>query len=333
MANPSRPWSPHPPAHYQEPSTESRGVVSVLASRAQAHSSPYYDPYSAQYGAWQPATQAPYPPGRQSSLPVDPYGHDPNGYPISHHYQPTDASVEALDLAQYHARLNAQQQYAQSQPQVYIPRAPQPGYFPHVAPDSSRSPVTHQSPVRDFIDVGPFTYSGIRETSPPPLRLPPVQPAGSPRRQQTRDPLNSPPPRSHLPWASENPNEYDLGDPDPVFPPSSPHRNDSNSFPFNVQSATPAADTPTSETAHSPIARNLGETSSSPDPEAQEKNWGVREGDRPGDIGADGRLISNGPRKRMALRALEVLTAIGACIACIYAFIVSTSALCDHLMG
>jgi len=48
----------------------------------------------------------------------------------------------------------------------------------------------------------------------------------------------------------------------------------------------------------------------------------VSEGERAGDVGADGKLISNGPRKRMALRALEVVAAIGAVVACIYAFAV-----------
>ncbi|KAJ1309487.1 hypothetical protein OPQ81_006262 [Rhizoctonia solani] len=154
-----------------------------------------------------------------------------------------------------------------------------------------------------------------------PQRAPRSEP---PQRPQTE----SPAPRGRLPWASENanPNNYDLGDPDLVYPPSSPHHNDSNSFQLNAQSQPQPHDS-VSEASHSPEERNANETSYfSPDPSTENKNkkdWGVREvGERPGDINSDGKLISRGPRKRMAVRALEVLCSIGAVIACIYAFAV-----------
>lgn len=116
-----------------------------------------------------------------------------------------------------------------------------------------------------------------------------------------------------------------------MFPSTSSHRNDSNSFPFNVQAQAQAeadsAPTPTSETAVSPANEHRPGFkeyfASDPELNAEKKDWGVREGERPGDIGADGKLISNGPRIRMAVRALEVVAAIGACVACIYAFAVS----------
>jgi hypothetical protein len=332
MTTPHRPWSPHPPAHYQEPSTDPRGVENYLARQTQVQNPGYYDPYT-QHGTWQPVTPVPpYVPGRHPSLPPN-----SQGYRSLHDQHPTDASVEALGLAEYSSRLNVRQQHIQSQPQLYAPQPPQPGYYlqsvSHPAGQTSRPTATQpQPPARDFIDIGPFTYTGIREVTPPPVRPPPAR-QSSPRRQQTREqspsPARSAPARGHLPWASENDNEYDLGEPDPVFPPSSPHRNDSNNFPFNVQSApSPSAHTAASETlAHSP-GNQAGETSYfSPDPESHEdkKNWGVHEGEQPGDIGEDGKLISNGPRKRMAVRALEVLAATGACVACIYAFAVSFS--------
>ncbi|KAG8749855.1 hypothetical protein FRC11_010961 [Ceratobasidium sp. 423] len=376
-----------------------------------------------------------------------------------HQTQPTDTSVEALDLAEYSAKLNAQQVGYNPYPQAGYPGygsnvqsgynahpqsaysmhpqsaynglpqstygsqpqstygTPQGGYAygaqaqsgyasqppaatnyptqpttanyqtPTTAYQSQPASTTYQTPaqpassqappvsnynpqppvragtanVGDFIDVGPFTYSGIRETSPPPRRYESPLRHESPRRPQRhespqrvrqespqrvprhespqRAPRNespqrpqnqSPAPRGHLPWSSENsnPNDYDLGDPDLVYPPSSPNRNDSNSFPFNVQSQSqPRTHESASEASHSPEERNPNETSYfSPDPLAEnkdKKDWGVRDvGERPGDINSDGKLISNGPRKRMALRALEVLCAIGAVIACIYAFAV-----------
>ncbi|GAB1517988.1 hypothetical protein RhiTH_001045 [Rhizoctonia solani] len=461
MTSQPQPWSHHPPAHYQQPSTDPRGVENYLASQQQqqaAYSQPQqstypnqqpmysnqqpgyaqqpvstYTPPAQAYAQSQPpvytpnsaypqhAPSLPPPPphgaNRQMSLPLN-VSQGPSAFvhpPSGHAQQPTDTSVEALDLAEYSARLNAHQhQYAQTQsgygspvpngyssyvqpvypsnPQsAHSPSAygahPPSGYgtppngyaygsqaqnqpnsgYPSQPPANYPSQPAHQPqpasnynpkpPVRagtanvgDFIDVGPFTYSGIREMSPPPKRQEsPQRPVRqeSPQRPHRESPLRhespqrrnespqrpqaqSPPPtRGHLPWASENTNtnDQDLGDPDLVYPPSTPNRNDANSFPFNVQAAQEAA----SQASHSPEEHNQNETSYfSPDPEApskqeEKKDWGVRDGEwgQPGDVNEDGKLISNGPRKRMAVRALEVLSAIGAVIACIYAFAVS----------
>ncbi|KAF8609878.1 hypothetical protein BDV93DRAFT_517105 [Ceratobasidium sp. AG-I] len=355
MTSPQRPWSPHPPTHYQEPSTDQRGVENYLASQTQAQtqapsSQSYYDPYAAQSMPWQPAPPQPqYAGARQMSLPMtSAYGtYAPNAQYAGHQQQATDASVEALDLAAYSAHLHNQQQYAQSQPQMYPSQPQQSTYYPQAPPYQYAAPqpavasqpqfapeqyhqTQHsqsQTPIRDFIDAGPFSYSGIRETSPPRVLSPPAQPRPAPRRQSIDHSRSPPPPQSprgHLPWATES--EHDLGEPDPVFP---PHRNDSNSFPFNVQSAAAEsnAHTTTSEAATPEGGANANPHKSyfSPDPEAhQPKNdWGVHQGgSRPGDIGADGKLISNGPRLRMAVRALEAVAPIGACVACIYAFAV-----------
>ncbi|CAE6433679.1 unnamed protein product [Rhizoctonia solani] len=461
MTSQQQPWSTHTPTHYQQPSTDSRGVENYLASQQQQQQAGYsqpqqstypnqqlaysnqqpgypqqpistYTPPAPAYAQSQPQgyspnsaysqqapTLPPPPPhgaNRQMSLPPN-LAQGPSTFtqpPYGHVQQPTDTSVEALDLAEYSARLNAHQQYAQtrsgygtppqngyssytppaypSNPQSAFPQSaysahPQPGYgtppngyaygaqhqsqptsaYPsQPATNYQSQPTTNYQPqpahqtqpassnynpkpsasagtanVGDFIDVGPFTYSGIREMSPPPRRQESPQ---RPQRQESpqrprhesplrhespqRPPVQSPPPRGHLPWASENTdaNERDIGDPDLVYPPSTPHRNDANSFPFNVQAAQEAA----SQASNSPEERNQNETSYfSPDPEAQskqegKKDWGVRDGEwgQPGDLNEDGKLVSNGPRKRMAVRALEVLSAIGVVIACIYAFAV-----------
>ncbi|KAG9098361.1 hypothetical protein FRC07_010655, partial [Ceratobasidium sp. 392] len=332
MTTPHRPWSPHPPAHYQEPSTDPRGVENYLQTQAAPQS--YYDPYAAQSSMpWQPA---PYNPQRQSTLPAAP-GYAP--YAGQHQQQPTDTSVEALDLAEYSSRLNAQSQpQLRAQPQMYHS---QPGYYHPASYPQSAYPVMQSHPVpaqydynqaqaqrvqarsppRDFIDSGPFSYTGVRETSPSPVRIPPPQsrPVPAPRHESPRSS------RGHLPWATENDNEHDLGEPDPVFPPSpsSPRRADStNTFPFNVQQAAATesnAHTATSETLHESQANA---PSSDPEMGKDERDWGVHEGDRPGDVGPDGKLISNGPRLRIAVRVLEALTAAGAISACIYAFAV-----------
>ncbi|KAG8793611.1 hypothetical protein FRC12_002243 [Ceratobasidium sp. 428] len=343
MTTPHRPWSPHPPAHYQEPTTDPHGVENYL--QAQATPQSYYDPYAAQSNmpSWQPA---PYNPQRQSTLPAAPgYG----AYSGHHQQQPTDTSVEALDLAEYSSRLNAQSQSQpqfQVQPQMYhaqpanyyhpasYPQSAYPVLQSHPAQPQYDYNQTHtqreqaRSPPRDFIDSGPFSYTGVREMSPPPVRIPPpsqARPASAPRHQSPT-PAHSP--RGHLPWATENDNEHDIGEPDPVFPPSpgSPRRADStNTFPFNVQQAAATESnvhTATSETLHE--SRGNAPNSTSPDPEMgkDEKDWGVREGVWPGDIGPDGKLISNGPRVRIAVRVLEACTAAGAITACIYAFAV-----------
>ncbi|QRV99872.1 hypothetical protein RhiJN_27891 [Ceratobasidium sp. AG-Ba] len=341
MTSPQRPWSPHPPAHYQEPSTDPRGVENYLQSQTQpAPAQSYYDPYAAQS-----AMPTQY---RQATLPPAP-GYTP-GY--AHHQQATDASVEALDLAQYSSRLNAQSQHQayQPQPAYYHPASYPQSAYPYTAPapQSHAPPAQYdyaqptapreqsRSPPRDFVDYGPFSYSGVREVSPPPARIPPpAQPrlaSNSPRVQPPRheSPISPRSPRERLPWASEAGNEHDLGEPDPVFPPSpsSPRRSDSaHAFPFNVQQSAALesnAHTATSETLHTPDPPNAAKSYFSPDPEANEhkKDWGVHEGERPGDIGPDGKLISNGPRLRIAVRTLEALTAAGAVTACIYAFAV-----------
>ncbi|CAE6468768.1 hypothetical protein ACGC1H_004196 [Rhizoctonia solani] len=371
-----------------------------------------YAPNSA-YPQPRPPLPAPPPHGanRQMSLPLGPsHGYNTHG----HGQQPADTSVAALDLAQYSARLNAQQAsynpYPQagygsnvqsaygSHPQSAYSAHPQPAYGAQVqpgytsqppaaayqiqptaanyqSPTAAHPPTTYPTPpasqpassnynpepavgrgtvnVADFIDVGPFTYSGIR--SPPPKREEsPQRPQRheSPQRPQRhespqrvqrhespqRAPRNdtpqrpqaqSPQPAGHLPWAPGNTstNDHDLGDPDLVYPASSPSRNNSNSV-FNVQAQSQnQAHDSASETSHSPEERNANETSYfSPDPSTEnkgKKDWGVREeGERAGDINSDGKLISNGPRIRIAVRALEVLCAIGAVVACIYAFAV-----------
>ncbi|CAE6530778.1 unnamed protein product [Rhizoctonia solani] len=503
MTSQSQPWSPHPPAHYQQPSTDPRGVENYLASQQQQQaggyptqqptgypqpqqpSYPNQQPtgYNQQPNAVTPAGQGytpnpnshtqtyapnsaypqprpPLPPppphgaNRQMSLPVNTSQISAPNPSHGHQTQPTDTSVEALDLAEYSARLNAQQAGHNLYPQAGYPGYgsnvqsgynvhPQSGYSAHpqsaysahpqsaygshpqsaygtpqggyaygaqaqsgyasqpsaatayptqptaanyqtpttayqsqpapayqTPPASNQTPPTSnynpQPPVRagtanlgDFIDVGPFTYSGIREMSPPPRRHEsPLRhespqrpqryespqrvrrespqraprhesPQRVPRNESPQRPQNqSPAPRGHLPWSSEttNLNERDLGDPDLVYPPSSPNRNDSNSFPFNVQSQSQAHES-ASEASHSPEERNPNETSYfSPDPSTEnkdKKDWGVKEvGERPGDVNSDGKLISNGPRRRMAVRALEVLCAIGVVVACIYAFAV-----------
>ncbi|CAE6404731.1 unnamed protein product [Rhizoctonia solani] len=384
-----------------------------------------------------PPLPAPPPHGanRQMSLPLGPsHGYNTHG---QHAAQPADTSVAALDLAQYSARLNAQQAgynpypqagygsnvqpaYGQpaysahpqpayaSQPQSGYATPPggyaygaqvQPGYasqtpaaaYPtqptaanYQSPTTAHPSMTYPTPpasqpvssnynpeptvgggtvnVADFIDVGPFTYAGIR--SPPPKRDESPQrpqrqespqrpqrhespqrvqrqespqrvqrhesPQKAPRNESPQRPqTQSPHPTGHLPWAPGNTsaNGHDLGDPDLVYPASTPSRNNSNSA-FNVQarSQNPAHDS-ASEASHSPEERNANETSYfSPDPSTEnkgKKDWGVREeGERAGDINSDGKLISNGPRIRMAVRALEVLCAIGAVVACIYAFAV-----------
>ncbi|QRW27717.1 hypothetical protein RhiXN_02312 [Rhizoctonia solani] len=417
MTSQPQPWSHHPPAHYQQPSTDPRGVENYLASQQQqqaAYSQPQqstypnqqpmysnqqpgyaqqpvstYTPPAQAYAQSQPqvytpnsaypqhAPSLPPPPphgaNRQMSLPLN-VSQGPSAFvhpPSGHAQQPTDTSVEALDLAEYSARLNAHpsmpklspgmglrsQMVAQNQPNSGYPSQPpanypsQPAHQPQPASNYNPKPPVRAGTanVGDFIDVGPFTYSGIREMSPPPKRQEsPQRPVRqeSPQRPRHESPLRhespqrrnespqrpqaqSPPPtRGHLPWASENTNtnDQDLGDPDLVYPPSTPNRNDANSFPFNVQAAQEAA----SQASHSPEEHNQNETSYfSPDPEApskqeEKKDWGVRDGEwgQPGDVNEDGKLISNGPRKRMAVRALEVLSAIGAVIACIYAFAV-----------
>ncbi|KAH7317986.1 hypothetical protein B0J17DRAFT_622034 [Rhizoctonia solani] len=475
MTSQPRPWSPQHPAHYQEPSTDPRGVENYLASQQQQQQAGYSQPpqsgyttqpqtgynqpqmssytqptqgfpnpnpnsqtytpssYTPNSGYPQPRPPLPPPPplgaNRQMSLPMPSHGYNTPG---NHAQQPTDTSVEALDLAAYSARLNAQQAgyssypgyasnaqtaygahpqsaytahpqpaygsqppsgyatppqggyaygaqaqsgYASQPPAVTYPTQPTAANYPtpttmHQSQPTTAHPsqppsATHQTPpastnynpkppvragtanVADFIDIGPFTYSGIREMSPPPRRQEsPQQPQRleSPQRAQRQEsphrvPRNespqrpqteSPAPRGHLPWASENSNtnDFDLGDPDLVYPPSSPHRNDSNSFPFNVQAQSQAqAHDTASQSTQSPEERNANETSYfSPDPSTEnkdKKDWGVRDvGERAGDINADGKLISRGPRKRMAMRALEVLCAIGAVVACIYAFAV-----------
>ncbi|CAE6480698.1 unnamed protein product [Rhizoctonia solani] len=205
--------------------------------------------------------------------------------------------------------------------------------------------------VGDFIDVGPFTYSGIRETSPerPQRHQSPQRQASPQRPQRYESPQRVPrqespqrvpiarhespqrpaperqasqPTRGHLPWASENTNASDpeLGDPDLMYP----SRNNSTSVLPNAQAHEHDS---ASEASHTPEERNPNETSYfSPNPSTEnkdKKDWGVRqEGERAGDINSHGKLIPNGPRKRMAVRALEVLCAIGAVIACIYAFAV-----------
>ncbi|KAG8696006.1 hypothetical protein FRC08_007419 [Ceratobasidium sp. 394] len=339
MTTPRRPWSPHPPAHYQEPSTDPHGVENYLA---QAQGQSYYDPYAAQSSMpWQPAQ---YNPQRQSTMPVAPayagYGH--------HQQQATDTSVEALDLAEYSSRFiqpQPQQSQMYSQPAYYHHPAPYPqsAYpsYPAPVPQSHASSTQYnysqpqtlrgqsQSPPRDFIDSGPFSYSGVREVSPPPVRVHPPQSRPTPgaRAQQPR--RESPAsPRGHLPWAteSEHEHEHDLGEPDPVFPPSptSPRRTDSaTAFPFNVQQSAAMESnthTATSETLHPPEPKS--HFSSDLEASEDDKDWGVREGNRPGDIGPDGKLISNGPRLRIAVRMLEACAATGAIAACIYAFAV-----------
>ncbi|KAG9102013.1 hypothetical protein FRC06_002407 [Ceratobasidium sp. 370] len=339
MTTPRRPWSPHPPAHYQEPSTDPHGVENYL--QAQAGPQSYYDPYAVQSSMpWQPAQ---YNPQRQSTLPVAPgyaeYGH--------HQRQATDTSVEALDLAEYSSRFiqpqhQSQSQMYNSQPAYYHHPAPYPqsAYPSYTAPaPQSHTPPTQyysqpqtlrgqsQSPPRDFIDSGPFSYSGVREVSPPPVRVPPPQSRstlGTRAQQPRRESPASP--RGHLPWATESDNEHDLGEPEPVFPPSpsSPRRTDSaTAFPFNVQQSAAMesnTQTATSETLHTPEPKS--HFSSDPETSEDSKDWGVHEGNRPGDIGPDGKMISNGPRLRIAVRVLETCTAAGAVAACIYAFAV-----------
>ncbi|KAF8758713.1 hypothetical protein RHS01_02333 [Rhizoctonia solani] len=345
-------YSNQQPGYAQQP-------VSTYTPPAQAYaqSQPQvYTPNSA-YPQHAPSLPPPPPHGanRQMSLPLN-VSQGPSAFvhPPSGHAQQQlipclslESSIRALSVCVWRASSVGVRDTSQwicvwftgpesaelgypSQPPANYPS--QPAHQPQPASNYNPKPPVRAGTanVGDFIDVGPFTYSGIREMSPPPKRQEsPQRPVRqeSPQRPRHESPLRhespqrrnespqrpqaqSPPPtRGHLPWASENTNtnDQDLGDPDLVYPPSTPNRNDANSFPFNVQAAQEAA----SQGLSSIQARGeegLG---------CEDGEWG-----QPGDVNEDGKLISNGPRKRMAVRALEVLCAIGAVIACIYAFAV-----------